>query len=239
MKDFPSKHLAGVYRIYHKQTNKTYVGSSVRLGYRLIQHFGDLQSNRHRNLHLQSAWNKYGPAAFDYEVLEYTECLLEREDYYINIFDSYNTGYNQGPTGEISLSNTKLTPDVVKTIKEFLIKHKNLQLAAGTFRLPYSTIANISAGVHWVWVAPELNEYLYVSFCRGNRKLTEEIVIKIKTELAAGEKHVDIANRYGTSKTNVCQIARLVSWVHVASHLNDKLRRYKPQTPKGLSTKDV
>ena len=55
---------SGVYEILNTASGKRYVGSTVNLTRRERQHFGDLRRGVHRNLHLQSAWNKYGAHAF-------------------------------------------------------------------------------------------------------------------------------------------------------------------------------
>jgi group I intron endonuclease len=52
----------------------------------------------HKNKHLQSAWDKYGETAFEFIVLETVprEQLIEREQYYLDLFQSYNRniGFN-------------------------------------------------------------------------------------------------------------------------------------------------
>lgn len=55
---------SGVYEILNTTNGKRYIGSTVDLARRERQHFGDLRRGVHRNLHLQSAWNKYGAGAF-------------------------------------------------------------------------------------------------------------------------------------------------------------------------------
>ena len=47
-----------------------YVGQSQHVQKRFSQHRNGLRSGRHFNAHLQAAWNKYGEAAFSFELLE-------------------------------------------------------------------------------------------------------------------------------------------------------------------------
>jgi len=94
----------GVYKITNLKNNKIYVGSSTSTkdGFkdRINTHIRLLKNNTHYNKHLQSAWTKYGPEAFKFEILEILigkEKIIEREQYYIDILDATNPkiGYNK------------------------------------------------------------------------------------------------------------------------------------------------
>lgn len=91
------KHLSGVSGVYEIRcivSNKFYVGSAVDLRARRSDHGKALRGNRHRNRHLQNAWNKYGESSFVFSVLEFVkdkEKLIEREQHYI---DTSNPEYN-------------------------------------------------------------------------------------------------------------------------------------------------
>ena len=60
----------GIYKIINVINNKFYVGSAVDLKRRKARHFSELRNGRHNNRHLQSAWVKYGEAAFIFVVVE-------------------------------------------------------------------------------------------------------------------------------------------------------------------------
>jgi len=64
---------SGVYQIRHLGSEKTYVGSSKTLGARFSVHRHSLKTNKHPNIKLQRAWNKYGADAFVFEVLLYCD----------------------------------------------------------------------------------------------------------------------------------------------------------------------
>ena len=63
----------GIYKIINVLNNKFYVGSAVSFVARKRRHWWALRSQRHANKHLQSAWNKYGEAAFVFVVVEELE----------------------------------------------------------------------------------------------------------------------------------------------------------------------
>jgi group I intron endonuclease len=68
----------GIYKISNKLNPNLYVGSAVDLESHWKEYKGKLNHNRFHNKHLQRAWNKYGPDAFEYIHLEYT--TLEQLD---------------------------------------------------------------------------------------------------------------------------------------------------------------
>src|SRR5260221_216219 len=82
MNDIPA--TSGIYKITCTVNKRIYIGSAVNLRKRQINHFSELQKNKHRNPKLQNAWNKYGEEAFTFEVLEYVlpMSLTAREQYW-------------------------------------------------------------------------------------------------------------------------------------------------------------
>jgi group I intron endonuclease len=68
---------SGIYKIVNKVNGKYYVGSSLDIfgepHGRFYQHKAHLKCQRHYNKHLQRAWNKYGPDAFEFIVVETTD----------------------------------------------------------------------------------------------------------------------------------------------------------------------
>jgi group I intron endonuclease len=62
--------MSYIYIIRHLETGEFYLGSARDVEFRWKQHRDDLQNNRHVNPRLQSYWNKYGPDAFEFLILE-------------------------------------------------------------------------------------------------------------------------------------------------------------------------
>ncbi len=61
----------GVYSIFCHVNKKFYVGGAVDVKTRCLNnHRHNLIKGKHPNVHLQTAWNKYGPSQFTFELLE-------------------------------------------------------------------------------------------------------------------------------------------------------------------------
>lgn len=133
IRNFPTK--TGVYKIsFSNSTNgKVYIGSAagtknkikIDNGFhiRWKSHIYQLSKNKSQNTVLQNAANKYGINNILFEIIE--ECdpiiCLEREQYYIDTYNSYNNGYNSRPIasnngGLIMSSESKIK--MKKTYKE-------------------------------------------------------------------------------------------------------------------------
>lgn len=124
--------LQGVYEIRNKINNKVYIGSTtVSFKKRFLHHEWKLLNNKHKNRHLQSAWNLYGKLNFEFNIIEITipEKSLEREQFYLDTVLFANEfiqgvskkfkklGYNINPEATGTSSLNKET--IVKRSKSF------------------------------------------------------------------------------------------------------------------------
>lgn len=94
---FPNS--AGIYQILNLVNGKIYVGSSINLDRRKIDHWSRLRCKKHSNKHLQNAWDKYGEDKFSFQVLQVVESeksLAGCEQFWISrtSCDDENHGYN-------------------------------------------------------------------------------------------------------------------------------------------------
>lgn len=80
-------------------TMKSYVGSSVNIKKRFATHKQLLKSKEHWISYFQNSWNKYGESAFEFHVIEYCakEKLIEREQFYLDVFQTVKYGFNLNP----------------------------------------------------------------------------------------------------------------------------------------------
>ena len=92
----------GIYQITNKINNKKYIGQSIDIENRLKNHKRLLIQNKHTNIHLQYAWNKYGQNNFTFSIIKCCkkQYLNRFEKLFIKIFNTYENGYNQTIGGE-------------------------------------------------------------------------------------------------------------------------------------------
>lgn len=106
--------ISGIYKIINKVNGKVYVGSSVDIFRRINRHKYDLIKTQHFNLHLQSAWNKYGKENFEFNIAENVEpnMLIETEQKYLDICKSNPTNfYNMSYSVEFTTRGIKLSKE--------------------------------------------------------------------------------------------------------------------------------
>lgn len=60
----------GIYQIKNTNNNKVYIGSAASFKNRWNQHKKDLIKGKHRNIHLQNAYNLHGADVWEFTVLE-------------------------------------------------------------------------------------------------------------------------------------------------------------------------
>lgn len=97
--------MAYIYKITNQINNKVYIGqTSLNPKIRWNQHITDSKKEKNDHRALYSAFNKYGVENFSFEVIEETEKPNEREQYWINFYNSCSDkGYNLTLGGEGSL----------------------------------------------------------------------------------------------------------------------------------------
>lgn len=89
--------MIGIYQIRNTRNGKLYIGQSVDLTHRKNCHWYDLKNNRHKNIHLQRAYN-VEPDALVFEVI--CQCSEQElnglEIYFIKKYKTTNSkyGYN-------------------------------------------------------------------------------------------------------------------------------------------------
>jgi hypothetical protein len=87
---------SGVYQIKCLPTGKFYIGSSINLRRRWATHRAHLKRQSHHSRHMQNAWNRHGPEAFEFTVLVYcgADMLLVYEQI---MLDSLKPVFNTVP----------------------------------------------------------------------------------------------------------------------------------------------
>lgn len=86
-----------IYLITNTITGMKYVGQTKRDAMKRFKEHCTIAENTNRNLHLYNSMRKYGVDKFTFEILESDveeRDLDDRERYYIEKYDTLNTGYN-------------------------------------------------------------------------------------------------------------------------------------------------
>ena len=120
--------ICGIYCIENSANGKKYIGQSTNIYGRWKSHKSELKHNRHYNIHLQNAWNKYSESSFIFSILK--KCNVEELDYwevyFIDLYDTYKNGYNRDKGGfhqyKKIMSSTK--EKMKNTIKNRSIEEK-------------------------------------------------------------------------------------------------------------------
>lgn len=116
----------GVYRITLNTQEKCYIGSStINFRARLGRHLVALIKNKHHSIKLQNAFNKYGIDCFVFEIIEIVKTkskkeILEKEQFFIDFYNSYHKGYNSTKKAGNSLGFKMYENVVEKRRKKYL-----------------------------------------------------------------------------------------------------------------------
>jgi len=95
--------MVGIYKITNTLNNKCYIGQSIDIETRWLEHIYESKTLRHK-YKIYLAIKKYGIKNFTFEILE--KCSLnrkvldERERYWIEYYNSYEEGYNMTKGGQ-------------------------------------------------------------------------------------------------------------------------------------------
>ena len=111
---------SGIYKITCLANCKIYIGSAFCLSNRMSTHKYTLKNNKHKNKHLQNAWNVYGEESFLFETLEIVEnkkLIIEREQFYLDLYKPYNRnfGFNKA---KIAGNTSGIKPSLETRLKQ-------------------------------------------------------------------------------------------------------------------------
>lgn len=130
-------HHVGVYQIKNKVNGKIYIGSTTQsFELRLKQHVRELKKGVHKNIHLQSSWNKHKENNFEFSILKICTkdmCLIQEQ----LLMDKFEVtiktkGYNINPlaSGTPNLSKETVEKRAVtfsKTNKEAMVFYRKVK----------------------------------------------------------------------------------------------------------------
>lgn len=206
--------MIGIYKITNKINGHSYIGLSTKIEERWKYHQSSYNQNRESNKTLYKAFKKYGIENFMFEVLE--ECsiseLSDKEQYYIDKFDTYFNGYNMTMGGESnqgdSHPNHKLNKNDVEDIR---IRYNNLERRKDVYalykdRIGESGFSKIWKGETWKQIMPEVytkeNKEFHLhntgnkGSSNGRSRLTEQDVKEIRIRKKNCENVRDVYEDY-------------------------------------------
>jgi hypothetical protein len=133
--------IAYIYKIENLINHKIYIGKTELINpeERWREHVREAGREGRKHRAIYAAMRKYGIENFSFEVLEETQCPNEREQDYIQEYNSYHNGYNEtlGGDGRSYL----VLPE--KEIIAFYLKCKNLRKTAEYFHHDVRTIRQL------------------------------------------------------------------------------------------------
>ena len=202
---------SGIYTITNILDNKIYVGYATNFRKRKGDHISNLRKNKHKNIHLQRAFNRDGESNFKIELLEEynIDILPSMEHYWRNLLQTHNPekGYNILPTSESGLiTHSKETRDKISKSKlgiKLSKEHcKNIGLAKTGIKLSEKT-------------KNKLRIKTQESCKKGAIKLTETQVLEIVTLINKGMKSSEIAMQFNVTRHTIANIKYNKQWTFI------------------------
>ena len=130
---------SGIYSITNKITKKHYIGSTKDFERRFNEHLNALRTNSHINIKLQRSFKKHRESSFVFEIIEITDYIAgikDREQFFIDHFDSKKNGYNiaDASFGDVLTHHprreeiiSQISSSVKKYRQNFVEPHKGLK----------------------------------------------------------------------------------------------------------------
>lgn len=216
--------VPGVYMIKNLVNQKFYVGSSKNIRRRIQEHKTKLRANKHRNLKLQNAWNKYEEKNFIFEVIEFCEkdFTLEVEQRYLDLFKPYEPeiGYNLCDSA-YTVRGFQHSQEFKERMQKRMLGNKNAegrvyteqekQIVSKRFKGKKLTeehkgkIRESNIGKSHVYKGESVN----------TAKLTEHQVLLIKEKSDNGVKIRSLMKEFGVSKSTIDSIRAKKTWRHI------------------------
>jgi hypothetical protein len=219
----------GVYIIFIN--NKSYIGSSINIKYRINQHLNALKNNKHYNIYMQNVYNKYTLTKLDYKILE--ECLPEerliKEKYWIEKLNPKLNLIKDPTTGNNCITSSKKVYQY--NLKgEFIKSFISVNDAARTLNLNATTIAaccrksckhNKSTG-NYLWSYTKVKKLNYINNSSKSRNRKVTMYTKLGKKIKTFNSIADAARELMTKNDSFDSLCANIS--KVASSTNYSLK---------------
>lgn len=192
-----------LYKITNTCNNDCYVGFTSRsIEYRFNEHLKNAKCKRHNQI-LYNAIRKYGADNFIVEQIYHGDDALEKEDYYINL---YEAKYNMTPGGNVPPSQKGRTWEMSEETKDKLRKPKPPRTPEHTEKIASQLRGRkqsedfirkrVEANINPY--RPYGNTYRAKEYIATHPDGTEEIIFNI----------AEFAREHNLSRSNICNVCK-------------------------------
>lgn len=230
--------ICGIYCIENLVNHKKYIGSSIDIYSRWKQHKTSLKGNKHHSKRLNNSWNYYGEDNFKFYIIEKCskENLIVREQFYIDLYQSYNNnnGYNVQPIAGRSIYDGISIEDLKnEKCKISYQQYLDINYFLCNTDLPILEISNIISvndqilyKIYYGKLYKNIfNSNLFVKRnCINGEKhynsvINEDMARNIIELLKQGFTNLETANKLNVNVGIVCDIRNHHSWKHLTEEI--------------------
>lgn len=230
----------GIYSLVFAE-EKVYVGKSVNIERRFLQHLSDLKNNT-SNYKLQKAYKHYGPPSL-YILEECSEVSLnDKEIEYIKLLETVEKGLNISAGGEYFISgllnpNSKYSQEDIEKLFHYIVDNSSTSIidVSKKFNIPYNTVFDIASCNSHLWLKSKYpDKYKLLENIKNSR--TSKNGKNCKTAKSLGIKYplVIDPNGFEHSVENVSKFIR----DHSLSDKFYNLLKRRVTTYKGWTVKE-
>jgi len=228
----------GIYRLVFSGTTKCYIGQSVNIEKRYLQHIQSFK-NRTATKKLIDAHTLYGLPTLEIlvecEIIE----LNDNEELAISIFDAVNNGFNtyssatETPYGKgLDAGNSKYTENELRQAYLLLDTQYSLtyQEISDKVGIPSYIVANLARGDSHEWLKleyPEIAAYLASDTAKAVRRDISSTAIMTKNSASArGIQYPSLKHKDGRIASNIENMRQFARDNDLrANHLNEVVHR--------------
>jgi group I intron endonuclease len=227
--------ISGVYQITNKINKKVYIGSSVDIDKRWIAHKYSLNLNKHHNMYLQRAWQKYTEEDFLFEIVEIVrnkDQIIEREQHWMDLTKCYEAsyGYNNSKDAKNCLGvkhsaetkrrmseSTKGFKHSKETKEKMSKSHKGISKGIVTSEETKRKISLAGKGRKRSEEYSKIFSKKQTGSLNHQAIINEEKALEIKLLLRFSKlTQMEIGDIYGVKFQSISKMKRNKSWSHVS-----------------------
>lgn len=191
-----------IYKITNNINGQVYIGQSIHPEVRWAEH----RKNKHSKI--GKAIQKDGFENFSFQIIEFAGNYTERENYWIDFYNSIEMGYNASKAvyAPLTIENNLLEEETVRRIETLLLDpKKTYEDIMKEVGCASETITKINRGLH---VFSLKNREYPISNRYNNTKYNKDIVLLIIEDLKYTDLTIkEIAEKYQiTNKDKVSEI---------------------------------